>query len=208
MGGIGSGGHCRWNKKTTIESTHRIDIRFMRKQGYLKPFTRGTLAWNRSGKPSGNINFVAYPEYLLLDFRFRQSGDTEWQPVQQKIRYDYTPCHYGNSRRWFLCPNCHRRVAILASDGLYFLCRHCYDLTYCSQNDGIVDRLRDKRDKLGKRIFENFNGDYGSIKKKGMHQKTFDCLLQQYRQLDNQYNQTFESELLRLAGHLNLFGRA
>ena len=82
MGGIGSGGHYRWNKKTTIESVKRIDIRYMRKQGYLKPFTRGKLYWNCNGEPSGDINFTAYPEYLLLDFRFKQSGDTEWQPIQ------------------------------------------------------------------------------------------------------------------------------
>ena len=207
MGGIGSGGYYRWNKKTTIESVKRIDIRYMRKQGYLKPVTQGTLAWNCNGEPSGTINFVAFSEYLLLDFRFRQHGDEEWQPIQQKIRYDYTPCHYGNRRQWFLCPNCHRRVGILASDGPHFLCRHCYDLTYRSQNEDFVDRLRNKRDKLGERIFDNFNGDYGTLKKKGMHQRTFDLLLQQYRQLDNRYHQTFESELLRLAGHLNILGR-
>ncbi|MFT7223858.1 MAG: hypothetical protein ACI82Z_001401 [Cellvibrionaceae bacterium] len=197
MGGIGSGSYSRWNSKATTESTKRIDIRHMHKQGYLKPSTHGELSWTCGGKPSGNIRFIAYSRYLRLDYRFKQH-DEEWQPVQQQIYYDYTPCHYGNSRQWFLCPKCHKRVAVLASDGPLFLCRHCYDLTYRSKNNNYIERLRDKRDSLGQRIFADFNGDYGCTKRKGMHQRTFDRLKEQYHQSDNHYHQAFENELFRL----------
>lgn len=44
MGGIGSGNWYRWDKRTTIEETKRIDIRYMRQQGLLKPGWSGSLS--------------------------------------------------------------------------------------------------------------------------------------------------------------------
>jgi len=45
-----------------------------------------------------------------------------------------TPCYFGGERFWFICPDCHRRVAILYRPrySSFFLCRHCHDLTYQS----------------------------------------------------------------------------
>jgi len=66
MGGIGSGNWHRWNSKTTINSTNCIDIRYMRKRGFLQPNTHGRLSWSRGGEPNGNINFVTHDDYLQL----------------------------------------------------------------------------------------------------------------------------------------------
>lgn len=202
MGGIGSGSYYRWGSKVTMEACKRIDIRYMRKHGLLKPITHGSLSWNRGGEPCGNIGFTAFDDRLQLNYRYRPNDSEEWQPVEQTIYYDRTPCHYGNSRLWFLCPHCHRRVAVLASIGSRFLCRHCGDFAYDSQNDHYVERLRCKRDKLANRIFEDFNGDYGCTKKKGMHQRTFHQLREQFLQLDDHYHQAFEQELIRLLAPL------
>jgi hypothetical protein len=190
MGGIGSGNWYRWNTQTTVEETKRIDIRYMRKRGFLKPNTQGTLSWSCGGKPNGNINFVTHDDYLQLNFRYKEHGG-EWQPMQQKIRFDSTSCHYGNSRKWFLCPRCYKRVAILASDSPQFLCRHCNDLPYSSQNEGRLECLRSKRDKLGKRIFSDYDNGYGFKKTKGMHWKTFTRLSQQFYQLGNEFESQF-----------------
>ncbi|MEI6127263.1 MAG: hypothetical protein WCQ99_12005 [Pseudomonadota bacterium] len=45
-----------------------------------------------------------------------------------------TLVYFGGSRYWFLCPGrgCGRRVGKLYGAGKYFLCRHCYNLTYDS----------------------------------------------------------------------------
>jgi hypothetical protein len=197
MGGIGSGNWHRWNTQTTIEATRRIDIRYMRKRGFLKPYIHGTLSWSRGGEPNGNINFLTHTDHLELNFRYKENGG-EWQPVQQKIRFDYTPCHYGNTRQWFLCPNCNRRVAILCGDSQLFFCRHCYQLPYGSQNEDYLDRIRRKRDKLGKRIFSDYDNGYGYRKTKGMHWKTFEVLLQQYSEIGQQYDRLFYNAFCRL----------
>ena len=55
MGGYGSGN--RWNSKTTTESQHRIDIRWLKKQGYLRPDTMGTLSWSWRDKQTGSIGY-------------------------------------------------------------------------------------------------------------------------------------------------------
>jgi hypothetical protein len=39
----------------------------------------------------------------------------EWQSEDYPVGIDWTPCHYGGQRVWFLCParGCRKRVAIL-----------------------------------------------------------------------------------------------
>ncbi len=182
MGGIGSGNYCRWSTKTTIEETKRIDIRMMARKNWLRPGIRGTLNWTCNGEPSGLINYHCLYDKLTLDYKYRING-CEWEPVTEDVYFDSTPCNYGNSRKWFLCPGCGNRCAILCSDGKYFLCRKCYDLPYASQMQGRLERLIDQKHKLGYRIFEDYDGE-GWMKKKGMHKKVFNRLNLKYRQLD------------------------
>ena len=49
MGGVGSGSWYRWDSKTTTESQHRVDIRWLKKQGYLQVGKFGCLSWSRGG---------------------------------------------------------------------------------------------------------------------------------------------------------------
>ncbi len=191
MGGRGSGLSTRFDKKKTIEETKRIDIRFMKKRGFLKPSVQGTLMWSSGGQPRGNINFSCRKDYLKLDFNYRYNREG-WQPVEQKIWFDRTPCNYGGERLWFKCPSCTRRVAVLCSGGKLFLCRHCYDLPYSSKQEGYLDRLSSKKHKLGQRLFEHYEYGNGWGKKKGMHQKTFDRLFEEYIILEQQWDRMFE----------------
>ena len=41
MGGQGSGRWYRWDTKTTIDTVHRLDIRYMRQQGTY--YSRATM---------------------------------------------------------------------------------------------------------------------------------------------------------------------
>lgn len=43
--------------KDTTESQYRIDIRWLNKQGYLKPCVWGSLSWSSRGKQTGCINY-------------------------------------------------------------------------------------------------------------------------------------------------------
>lgn len=65
------------------------------------------------------------------------TGKTSTTPVY----LDWTACHLGGQRPWFLCPTrgCGRRIANLYG-GAIFACRHCYRLAYPSQRETPDDR--------------------------------------------------------------------
>jgi hypothetical protein len=68
----------------------------------------------------------------------------------------------------------YRRVAVLYSVGLRFLCRHCGNLSYTSQHERELYRSIRKAHRLRERL-----GDRGSVvngippKPKGMHRTTY-----------------------------------
>ena len=173
MGGSGSGSWYRWDSKITTESQHRIDIRWLKKRGYLRPMNFGSLSWSRGNEQTGSIGFRMETDRMVLNYRHRPRGG-EWENVEQVVSFDRTPCNYGGQRTWFLCPRCWRRVAVLYGAGKYFWCRHCYRLTYSSQKKNSIDRLAKKASKIRMRM-----GGNGSLmdlfpdKPKNMHWKTY-----------------------------------
>lgn len=186
MGGIGSGNRNQWPVRDTVESCHRVDIRYMKKQKLLTPGTQGTLHWSRNGEPTGDIRYQVFSDYLKLIFRYRQHGG-EWQPMEQTVYFDHTPCHYGGHRQWLLCPHCNRRVAVLCSNGPRFLCRHCYGLAYTSQQQSPSDRAITQKHKLGDRLFEHYEYGEGCGKPKGMHWSTFERLKAKYNRYERRW---------------------
>lgn len=176
MGGSGSGSWYRWDSKTTTESQHQIDIRWLKKQRYLRPGTAGSLLWSWGDEQTGSIGFRMEKDRLIFNYRHRHHGG-DWKPVEQAITFDRTSCNYGGYRTWFLCPRCWKRVAILYGAGKYFLCRHCYDFTYSSQQESRSDRLMRKARKIRARLGASNNLMAPILfKPKNMHQKTFDRL--------------------------------
>jgi hypothetical protein len=142
MGGSGSGSWYRQNPKEVVESYRRVDVRDLKRQEVLG-FT-GYFSWcwwNSAGEKAADINVRSEPDRLILEYRYRPSGG-EWEDVEEPIQITNTACRYGGIRPWFVCPgpSCGRRVAILFVAGRYFLCRHCYDLTYSSRREGHADR--------------------------------------------------------------------
>jgi anti-anti-sigma factor len=63
-----------------------------------------------------------------------QKNNSYLQNPEYGVAIQWTTCHSGGKRPWFVCPaqNCGRRVAILYG-GSVFACRHCYRLAYPSQ---------------------------------------------------------------------------
>lgn len=73
----------------------------------------------------------------------------------QQIELAKTPCHFGQSRRWFLCPSCLRRAGMLFLAGESFACRRCHNLAYPSQQrltsqDKAISRLKTIQSKIWK----------------------------------------------------------
>ena len=153
MGGPGSGGWYRWKStKTTLDEVHRLDVRWLQRHGYLQRWARGVLTWHRGEHDAGAVGVALEDGRLVVAYRFKASGG-DWEPVRQVLDLDWTPCHFGGQRPWFRCPGCQRRVAVLCLDGKWFLCRHCYELPYGSQQETAEDRhyrkVRKIRDRLG-----------------------------------------------------------
>jgi hypothetical protein len=184
MGGEGSGGWYRFNKKTTVEECRSLDVRRLhREEGLLRPGWLFSWSWSRSGRETASIGGLVEgedrAERVVLLFRHRRGLGGEWEDVQQSVTLYWTACNFGGERPWFICPGagCGRRVALLYGPGRYFLCRHCYGLTYQSQRDNkmyrALHRAQDIRRRLGgsANMMEPF-----PEKPKGMHSSTYERL--------------------------------
>jgi hypothetical protein len=180
MGGPGSGRWYRWKgTRTTLDEVHRLDVRWLQRHGYLQRWGRGVLTWHRGDHDAGAVGVALEDGRLVVAYRFKASGG-DWEPVRQVLDLDWTPCHYGGQRPWFRCPGCQRRVAVLCLDGQWFLCRHCYELPYGSQQETAEDRSLRKVRTLRERLGASMNLlEPIWTKPKGMHWRTFERLLQE-----------------------------
>jgi hypothetical protein len=145
MGGYGSG---RWGwggKKTQVEEC--IKWRIVGLKNYLNPGHWGTTRWMIGERESGSISFRVLgdeePEALQVSYTIgARSGNP--QDFKYRVNLTTTPLPWGGVRYWFVCPlqGCGRRVGCLylPPGSKYFGCRHCYDLSYESQQDGNWSR--------------------------------------------------------------------
>jgi hypothetical protein len=88
----------------------------------------------------GVIGVRAETGRVILSYRHRLNEEPG-QDVEYLVLIEWTPCEFGGSRAWFLCParGCGRRVAILYS-GTTFACRKCHKLIYQSQKQRVWQR--------------------------------------------------------------------
>jgi len=121
------------------------------------------------------------PDDLVITYSDRSSGP-ESKEKSYTVFLDWTACHIGSERPWFLCPapDCRRRVAILYGDG-FFTCRQCHQLAYNSQRINPDHRAMCRAGRIRERLgwrpgISNGHGD----KPKGMHWKTFERLNDQH----------------------------
>lgn len=119
----------------------------------------------------------------------------------QQIRVTTTPCNYGGSRFWFICPKCRRRVGVLYSDFGHYICRKCVNRPYASQYQDKAQRLEARRlaifDRLG------WTGKFLKTRPKGMRRTTFRRLLDEllgiYEAIGYDFNQSWPDRILWLA---------
>ena len=111
------------------------------------------------------------------------------EDVHIEVSLSWSSCNYGGKRPWFLCPGkgCGRRVAKLYLAGKYFLCRHCHNLTYLSQRQTKAFRLLDKAQKICRKLgANNCNELCGAPKPKGMHWRTYEKLVEEAEELEQE----------------------
>jgi hypothetical protein len=179
LGGEGSGNWYRFDKKTTTGECHSVDVRYLHRNGLLKPGHSFSLRWSRAGRQTGSIGGVAYRDQLTLLYRHRRGLGGEWEDVKETVPLTWTACNFGGERPWFICPggDCGRRVAVLYGPGRYFLCRHCYDLAYQSQRDNAMYRALHKAQSIRERLGGSANMmEPFPEKPTGMHSRTYERL--------------------------------
>jgi hypothetical protein len=178
---LGSGNRYRFDKKTTTEECHAVDIRYLRRNGLLTSDRGFSLSWSRAGRETGSIRAVIYRDRIVLSYSHHGGQGGEWEKVEEPLPLEWTSCNFGGERPWFLCPGagCSRRVAIIYGPGKYFLCRHCYDLRYESQREDKNDRALRRARKIRKRLGGSANMlETFPERSKGMHHDTYERLRQ------------------------------
>jgi len=155
MGGYGSG-PSGWSAKTTVEDCTTLNIEKLFRYRLIGPWSGGgTLVWTstRTGEEKSSVGFwvkTDFEDRITLTLKYTVTRQEEKTDIEEPIQLTFTTPNYGGKRWWFLCPLvkngrlCNRRVGRLhlAPGGLYFGCRHCYNLTYTScQESHQFDRL-------------------------------------------------------------------
>ena len=180
MGGFGSG---RWRSeiKDTTENYLALDVRGWQRDGVLVPGTTFQTTWTHNG---ASIGVRAAAAQVILNYRHQKAG-AEWTDHEYPVRLDRTPCTYGGTRVWFICPatGCGRRVAKLyLGPAGTFACRHCLNLVYVSQRKEADVRAAWQAEKIRVGRLGWPPGVFSLLgwqKPKGMHERTFSWLKMQ-----------------------------
>ena len=170
MGGIRSGRHG--NSKATTSQYPQLDLRRWQREGLLVP---GSSFWRLFGwgdEVTACVNVCVEPRRVILSYGHR-GYQGAWQHKQYTVWLDRTPCNYGGTRAWFLCPGCRRRVAILYG-GNIFACRRCYELAYQNQRESDLDRGLHRAQTIRMKLGGSGNSTLPfPPKPKGLHWRTY-----------------------------------
>jgi len=181
MGGIGSGRRWYYDAAETTDDYLALDIRRWKRDGLLTPGRWLGWQWSRNGSQIAAIRARVETDRVVLVYRHK-TGGADWKDEEYPVYLEWTPCHLGGTRPWFLCPasGCGRRVAILYGGGI-FACRHCHELGYPSQREPDYERAARRADKIRDRLgWEPGILNGAGLKPKGMHWRTYDRLTAQH----------------------------
>ncbi len=157
--------------RSPVELVNALNINWLRRTGRLGAGWQSSVSWQYGGEPCGSIQFECKSLYeASLDYSY--NGER----INQPVTIEWTHCHFGGMRPWFICSAwrrgqyCGRRVGKLYGAGKIFACRHCYRLCYRSQLEDTKSRAIGLTHKLWARL------DDDGKKPKGMHWRTYNRL--------------------------------
>lgn len=186
MGGQGSGNRYRYRQKAHLEQQLRIDIRYLKKNQMLKPGSY-TLAWScRDEETSARASLIIYRQKMIVACKWTDGETGEPHKMDRLIMLSESPCRYGGSRKWFICPRCGHRMAVLMLTPPDVGCRLCLGLSYTSQSENISYRGIRRMNKIANRLgSDEFFGGM-PLRPKGMHWKTYNRLIEKHDDADMQ----------------------
>ncbi|MCE1226866.1 MAG: hypothetical protein LWW87_10330 [Geobacteraceae bacterium] len=173
MGGQGSGSWLRYGQKRNLEQQLRIDIRYLKKNRMLEPGSY-TLAWSYGDEEtSARASLVVAEQKMVVACNWKDGETGLPQRMDRLIRLSETPCRYGGTRKWFICPQCGNRMAVLVLLPPSIGCRHCRNLSYASQSESISYRALRRRNKIARRLERDEYFGEMLTRPKGMHWQTY-----------------------------------
>lgn len=196
MGGYGSGPYGAAGSKIAKTATGQcpfLDIRQLRREWDMNPGWSRPWSWTSNGKSSGSIMIRSISENeIVLEYTSTINGHKV--PVEDSIRLTDTNCNYGGVRRWFSCPQCKKRIAVLYLKQHHFRCRHCHDLNYYSSQESgnFNDMSRRRVNKVLRKLKSDERCSFDILyhtpaRPRYMHRKTYGRLLRQYDRKRNEY---------------------
>ena len=189
MGGVGSGNYYR-SKKTNTDNASPLSISRMIKQGAIEQgcMKSGVWQWTCNGEVYSSVSYRSNMldidnAYLELSYTTKAWGEKE--DINYKIPIVYTRPNFGGYRFWFKCPFQHIRASVLYSPygGKYYASRKAYNLKYASQSESETDRAIARMWKAKEKLVH----EYG--RPKGMHEKTYERLLDDVYRAEDACNQ-------------------
>ncbi len=193
-----SRGGSRWGAgrpayRVKAELVQRLDVRQLARRGLLAGSTGFTWTWHRAGEPAGSIGVVV-DSGQCLTLRYATTDSGARRDVVQRVELLATDCHLGGARRWFACPCCGRRVALLYLRWGRFACRPCQRVAYASQSEDELGRLWRKQAKIEARLGDSWR------RPKGMRRRTFSLLLGELVRLEERRYGLFADLAVALFG--------
>ncbi len=184
MGGRGSGSWSRYGSKECLEQALKIDIRYLRRSGMLIPGYH-VLTWSRGDDFAySRASLIVYKNEMVIEYIWSDPETGITRSTNKLIRLSETPCPYGSSRKWLICPRCQHRMMVLVISPPVVGCRHCLDLVYTSQREDFSYRGLRKMNKIASGLDrDEFFGEM-LLKPKGMHWRTYYRLVEEYDEAD------------------------
>ncbi len=195
MGGEASGRH-RTANAGRVEDGLRLDMRVLRRRGYLVPgaIVSGKMAWERRDVCTGTVGLRMELQVAhgLLTISYSRDG----QDHHEEVAIVSTPCRYGGRRYYFVCPRAGVRCELLISiRGNPFVSRKAARLTYATQSEDRLARLQTARIKAEDRAY----GRKGLPKPRGARKRR---LRSRWIDLECRAEDLFRSEVDRRFGDL------
>ena len=191
MGGIGSGRSC-WRSKNFVEETRFITSGWVK--AHLQTLSKRPLQvnWHQGKESLGSVGVsLVNHNQLCIQYKYRRSCEGDWSTVTEFIPLQFSACRYGGSRLWLICPKCGKRVAIIYVDTVV-ACSSCLGLRYQSEYEDDISRLQSKV----RKIFDRIGHDYA--RPKGMHHKTYECLLSKAIELQIRQDKLIEAKFQKI----------
>ena len=191
MGGWSSGRY-RTRNAGAVEATLRIDMRALRRRGFLKPgcTVSGSWGWSLRGEACASVCLVVElnePDgggVLRLDYEHAGVPRCDSVPIVA------APCRYGGHRFYFVCAVTNLRCEVLAFARGRWASRRAQKLAYYSQSETTLGRLQRASTKAESRAL----GTDGHRVPRGANQVS---LIARWTALEDASNKLFVADAVR-----------